>query len=106
VSATVTVHEDIALGIWRLYASGRTPTASVSLNGINYTVSNVTVDISDRSVSVSITFDVGTSTVAVTTVSAAVTIGSFDLFRFTVNCSNTINVVGTTVLNIRQSVYP
>ena len=106
MSATVTVHEDIALGIWRLYASGKTPSASVSLNGINYTVSNVTVDIREKSVSVSITFDVGTSAVGVNTVSVTVTIGNYDLFKFTVNCSNTINVVGTTVLSIRQSVYP
>jgi hypothetical protein len=105
VSATVSISTDPIVGIWNYYASSNTASATVTINGTNtYSISgsSISLSFSGKTITVNLQFDAGTRLTSVSSIQVQVTLGSYTLYQFTVNCTQAINIVGTTTLSISQ----
>jgi hypothetical protein len=105
VSATVSISTDPIVGIWNYYSSSNTASATVVINGTNtYTItgSSISLSFSGKTITVNLQFDAGTTQISVSSIQVQVTLGTYTLYKFTVNCTQAINIVGTTTISISQ----
>lgn len=106
MSATISIGTDPIVGIWNYYKSSNTASATVTINGTNtYNISgsNISLSFSGKTITVNLQFDAGTTQISVSSIQVQVTLGSYTLYQFTVNCTQAINIVGTTTLTISQN---